>query len=65
MAVVIAYLFNGPRGFGPVPVQLSFLLVSATVFSLVVLGKRFPMFGLFLLIMISSAISGGRRGQRW
>jgi hypothetical protein len=64
MAIVVAYLFNGPRGFGPVPVEISWLLVLATLFSLIVLGKRFPMFGLFLLMLITSLMSGGRR-RRW
>jgi hypothetical protein len=63
MAIIVAYLFNGPRGFGPVPVELAWLLVGTTVFALFVLGRRFPMFGLFLLIMITSLFSRGRR--RW
>ena len=36
----------------------------AGIFSLIVLGKRYPMFGLFLLMVISSLMSGGRR-RRW
>ena len=38
------------------------------IFSLVVLGKRYPMFGYFLIIMIVSAFSrgsGGRYRRRW
>jgi hypothetical protein len=61
MAIIVAYLFNGPRGFGPVPVEVSWLLVGTTIFSLVVLGRRFPMFGLFLLFVILNLMSGGRR----
>ena len=34
----------------------------AAIFSLIVLGKRYPMFGYFLIVMICSAISGGRGG---
>jgi hypothetical protein len=64
MAIFVAYLFAGPRGYGPVPIQLSFLLVGTTIFSLIVLGKRFPMFGLFLLMVITSLMRGGRR-RRW
>jgi hypothetical protein len=61
MAIVVAYLFAGPRNYGPVPTPIAFLTVGSTVFSLAVLGKRFPMFGLFLLIMITSLMRGGRR----
>jgi hypothetical protein len=64
MALIVAYLFTGPRNFGPVPVQLSWLIIGATIFSLIVLGKRFPLFGLFLIIMITSAFSRGGRGRR-
>jgi hypothetical protein len=65
MAVVIAYLFNGPRGYGAAPTPIAFLTVGSTVFALFTLGKRFRMFGLFLLMVISSLVSGGRRGRRW
>jgi hypothetical protein len=36
----------------------------AMIFSLVILGKRFPLFGLFLLMMITSLMRRGRR-RRW
>jgi hypothetical protein len=64
VAIIVAYLFAGPRGFGPVPVPVSLAIISATVFSLIVLGKRFPWFGYFLVVLISSLLSGGRR-RRW
>jgi hypothetical protein len=64
MTLVGFYLFNGPRGFGPVPVEVSWLLVGTTIFSLVVLGRRFPLFGWFLLVILSGLMSGGRR-RRW
>ena len=64
MAIVIAYLFGGPRGWGPAPTPIAFAIVGATVFSLATLGKRFPLFGLFLLMMISSLLRGGGRGRR-
>ena len=54
------YLFTGPRNF-IVSTEISFLLVGATIFSLIVLGRRFPMFGLFLLFVILNLMSGGRR----
>jgi hypothetical protein len=64
MVLVGCYLFGGPRNYGPVPTPIAFLTVGATIFSLWTLGKRFPMFGLFLLMLISSLMSGGRR-RRW
>ena len=63
MAVVVAYLFGGPRNF-TVSTEVSFLIVTSTIFALVTLGKRFPMFGLFLLMMITAAFRGGGRGRR-
>jgi hypothetical protein len=65
MAVVVAYMFGGPRNYGPVPVQLAWLLVLMTLFSLLTLGKRFPMFGLFMLMVITSLMRGGGRRRRW
>ena len=63
MVLIGFYLFTGPRNF-TVSTEVSGLLVGATIFSLIVLGKRFPMFGLFLLMLITSLMSGGRR-RRW
>ena len=42
----------------------------AAIFSFIVLGKRYPVFGYFLIIMICSAISRGGyypyyRRRRW
>ena len=65
MAVVVAYLFGGPRGHGPAPTPIAFLIVGATIFSLFTLGKRFPLFGLFLLALLSACMSGGRGRRRW
>ena len=57
MAIVAAYIFAGPRNYGPVPVAVAWLVVGTTVFSLIVLGKRFPMFGYFLIVMITARSS--------
>jgi hypothetical protein len=65
MAIVVAYLFGGPRNYGPVPTPIAFMVVGSTVFSLFTLGKRFPLFGLFLLMVIASLFSGGRGRRRW
>ena len=65
MVLIGFYLFTGPRNF-TVSTEISFLLVGLTVFALWTLGRRFPMFGLFLLMLISSLMSGGRgRRRRW
>jgi hypothetical protein len=65
MLLIGFYLFTGPRNF-TVSTEISFLLVGLTVFALWTLGRRFPMFGLFLLMLISSLMSGGRgRRRRW
>ena len=63
MVLIGFYLFTGPRNF-TVSTEISFLLVGATIFALWTLGRRFPMFGLFLRIMISSFFSGADRGRR-
>jgi hypothetical protein len=65
MAVVVAFLFTGPRGGEPFPVQVSFIILALTGFSLVVLGKRFPWFGLFMIMLIGGLLSGlTSRGRR-
>jgi hypothetical protein len=64
MAVVVAYTFGGPRNYGPVPVELSYLLVGTTIFSFVVLGKRFPTFGYITTIIVCGLLSGLRGGRR-
>ena len=42
------------------PEQVRLYMGLAGIFALIVLGKRYPMFGSFLIIMIMSAISRGR-----
>ena len=58
MAIVVAYLFAGPRGYGHAPLPLALLIVGTTIYSLVVLGRRFPMFGFFLICLISGLVNG-------
>ena len=52
----------------PLPQFLVWPLLGATIFSLFVLGKRFPMFGLFLILLIANLV-GSRGGsyyrRRW
>jgi hypothetical protein len=61
---IVAYLFGGPPNYGPVPVELAWLLVGTTIFSFVVLGKRFPTFGYCTIIIVCGLLSGLRGGRR-
>ena len=66
MAIVVAYLFAGTAQLTDQSRLQSHSCSSvATVFSLFTLGRRFPMFGLFLLMVITSLMSGGRGRRRW
>jgi hypothetical protein len=47
------------------PEQVRLWMGFGMIFSLVVLGMRYPMFGLFMLLTISAAFRGGRRSRRW
>jgi hypothetical protein len=58
------FLLSAPKDMGPFPVSVAWFCILTSIFALIVLGKRFPMFGLFLIIMITSAFSRGR-GRRW
>jgi hypothetical protein len=40
-------------------------VINGAAFSLFVLGKRFPLFGLFLIMMMTSLLRGGGRRRRW
>jgi hypothetical protein len=57
----VYFFISPPAGMTPFPVAAGWIIIGTTIFSLIVLGKRFPMFGLFLLIMITSLMRGGRR----
>jgi hypothetical protein len=60
---ILGYLMLGHIG-SEWPETVRLYMGLAGIFSLIVLGKRYPMFGLFLLMVISSLMSGGRR-RRW
>jgi hypothetical protein len=62
MAVVVAYLFGGPRPTS-VSTPIAYMVVGSTIFSLFTLGKRFPLFGWFLFGLFNGMTGGGRR--RW
>jgi hypothetical protein len=63
--VLIGFLLTGPRNF-TVSTEISFLLVGATIFSLIVLGRRFPMFGYCTIVIFVGLLSAltGSRGRR-
>jgi hypothetical protein len=46
------------------PEQVRLYMGLAAIFAFIVLGRRYPMFGLFLLMMITAAFRGGGRGRR-
>jgi hypothetical protein len=60
----VGYLFTLPRNSGALPASLALLMLGITIYALIILGKRFPWFGYFLIVLISSLLSGGRR-RRW
>jgi hypothetical protein len=62
---LVYYFVTAPRGMTPFPVAVGWAIILATIFSLWTLGRRFPMFGLFLLMVISGLMSGGRGRRRW
>ena len=47
---LVYFFITAPAGMSPFPVAAGWVIIGTTLFSLIVLGKRFPMFGLFLLI---------------
>jgi hypothetical protein len=53
----------------PLPQFLVWPLLGVTIAALVVLGRRFPMFGLFLILLINNLLRGGRGSsyyrRRW
>ena len=58
---LVYFFITAPAGMSPLPVAAGWVIIGTTLFSLIVLGKRFPMFGLFLLMLITGLMSGGRR----
>jgi hypothetical protein len=62
--VGLVYYFVTAPPLTPFPLWFGWTVILTTIFALIVLGRRFPMFGLFLLIMITSLMRGGRR-PRW
>jgi hypothetical protein len=61
---VLAYLLLGHM-IADWPETVRLYMGLAGVFALVILGKRFPMFGYFLIVMVCSAFSRGGRRRRW
>jgi hypothetical protein len=62
---LVYFLFSSPANMTPLPVAAGWVVIAVTLFALIVLGRRFPWFGLFLLMVITSLMSGGRGRRRW
>jgi hypothetical protein len=62
---LVYYFVTAPAGMTPIPVSMGWVVIGVTIFALWTLGRRFPMFGLFLLMLISTLMSGGRGRARW
>jgi hypothetical protein len=61
---ILGYMILGHMGHD-LPEQVRLYMSFAAIFSLIVLGKRYPGFGVFLFMMISAAFRGGRGRRRW
>jgi hypothetical protein len=62
---LVYFFISSPAGMTPFPVAAGWVIIGTTLFALVVLGRRFPLFGLFLLMTITSLTSRGRRRRWW
>jgi hypothetical protein len=60
---IVYFFISAPAGMTPFPVAAGWVIIGTTVFSLVVLARRFPLFGYFLVGVLSGLMRGGRR--RW
>jgi hypothetical protein len=67
LAVVLCWIFAGPRGWGPAPLPVAYAVVGATLASLIVIGRRWPFAGYLMLCFAAGLIGMGRpwRGGRW
>ena len=60
---ILGYLMLGHIG-SDWPETVRLYMGMAAIFSLIVLGKRYPKFGYFLIIMIATAFNSAGRGRR-
>ena len=60
---IVYFFISAPAGMTPFPVAAGWVIIGTTLFSLVVLARRFPLFGYFLVGVLSGLMRGGRR--RW
>jgi hypothetical protein len=67
---ILGYMILGHMGHD-LPEQVRLYMGFAGIFSLIVLGKRYPTFGYFLIVMVMTVITRGRyygpyyRRRRW
>jgi hypothetical protein len=62
---IVYFFVTAPAGMTPLPVAASWIIIGMTIAALIILGKRFPWFALFLMMTISRLMSGGRGRRRW
>ena len=60
---LVYYFVTAPRDMTPFPVAVGWIIIGTTLFALVVLSRRFPLFGWFMLGLLSGLMGGGR--HRW
>ena len=61
---LVYYFVTAPLGMTPFPVAVGWVIIATTIGSLIVLSRRFPLFGWFMLGLLSGLMRGGRR-RRW
>jgi hypothetical protein len=58
------WLFTGPRNTGAFPLPIALAVCGATLFSLIVIGRRWPFVGMLMLSFVFGLFGGRGRG-RW
>jgi hypothetical protein len=61
---LLYYFVTAPRDMTPFPVAVGWAIILTTIYALVVLSRRFPLFGFFLVALVAGLMRGGRR-RRW
>jgi hypothetical protein len=61
---LVYFFISAPAGMLPFPVAAGWVIIATTIFALAALSRRFPLFGWFMLGLLSGLMRGGRR-RRW
>ena len=62
---LVYYFVTAPLGMTPFPVAVGWVIILTTLFALVTLSRRFPLFGWFMLGLLAGLMRGGGRRWRW